>query len=70
LPPPDATNINKAHQEFCENLLFAAKQCIPRRRCKNYILGDTKKNHTKLTLQFRHLEVDNNMSSSQISKRL
>jgi len=27
----------KAHQEFCESLLFAAKQCIPRGRRKKYV---------------------------------
>ena len=32
LPPPDTTNIEKAYQELCENLL-----CIPLRRRKNYM---------------------------------
>ena len=29
LPPPDTPNIERAYQDFCENLLSAAKQCIP-----------------------------------------
>jgi len=37
LPPPDISNIEKAYQEFCESLLFAAKQCIPRGRRKIYV---------------------------------
>jgi len=37
LPPLDTTNIEKAHQEFCESLLSAAKQCIPCGRRKNYV---------------------------------
>jgi len=37
LPPPDTSNIEKAHQDFCESLLSAAKQCIPCGRRKNYV---------------------------------
>jgi len=37
LPPPDISNIERAYQDFCESLLFAAKQCIPRGRRKNYV---------------------------------
>jgi len=37
LPPPDAANIEKAYQEFCASLLFAAKTCIPHGRRKNYV---------------------------------
>jgi len=37
LPPPDTSNIERAYQDFCESLLFAAKQCIPRGRRKNYV---------------------------------
>jgi len=37
LPSPDTTNIEKAHQDFSESLLLAAKQSIPRGRCKNYV---------------------------------
>jgi len=37
LPPPDTSNIEGAYQDFCESLLFAAKQCIPRGRRKNYV---------------------------------
>jgi len=36
-PTPDTTNIEKTYQELCESLLFAAKQCIPLRRRKNYV---------------------------------
>jgi len=37
LPPPDASNIEGAYQDFCESLLSAAKQCLPRDRRKNYV---------------------------------
>jgi len=37
LPPPDTSNIERAYQNFCESLLAAAKQCIPRGRWKNYV---------------------------------
>jgi len=37
LPPPDTSNIERAYQDFCESLLFAAKQCIPRGRRKYYV---------------------------------
>ena len=37
LPPMDSTNIERASQEFCESLLFAAKQCIPHGCRKNYV---------------------------------
>jgi len=37
-PPPDTSNIERAYQEFCESLLSAVKQCIPRGRRKNYVL--------------------------------
>jgi len=37
LPPPDTSNIERAYQDFCESLLSAAKQCIPRGRRKNYV---------------------------------
>ena len=36
LPPPETSNIEGAYQDFCESLLSAAKQCIPRGRRKNY----------------------------------
>jgi len=36
LPPPDTSNIERAYQDFCESLLSAAKQRIPRGRHKNY----------------------------------
>jgi len=34
LPPPETLNIERAYQDFCESLLSAAKQCIPRGRRK------------------------------------
>jgi len=37
LPPPDPPDIESAYQDFCESLLSAAKQCIPRGRRKNYV---------------------------------
>jgi len=37
LPPPDTPDIEKAYQDFCENLHSAARQCIPRGRRKNYV---------------------------------
>jgi len=37
LPSPDTTNIVKAYQELCESLLFAAEECIPPGRRKNYV---------------------------------
>jgi len=37
LPSPDTANIVRAYQDFCESLLSAAKQCIPRGRRKNYV---------------------------------
>jgi len=37
LPSPDTLNIERAYQDFCENLLSAAKGCIPRGRRKNYV---------------------------------
>ena len=37
LLPPDTTNIDKAYQELCESLLFAAEQCIPLSRRKTYV---------------------------------
>ena len=37
LPPPDTLNIERAYQDFCESVLSAAKQCIPRGRRKNYV---------------------------------
>ena len=37
MQPADTTNIEKAYQELCESLLFAAEQCIPLSRCKNYM---------------------------------
>jgi len=36
-PPPDTSNIERAYQDFCESLLFAAKQCIPRGRGRSYV---------------------------------
>ena len=36
-PSPDTRNIEKACQELCESLLFAAKQCNSRSRRKNYM---------------------------------
>jgi len=36
-PPPDAIDIEKAHQEFFKSLLSAAKQYFPRGRRKNYV---------------------------------
>jgi len=38
LPPPDTPDIEKAYQDFCENLLSAVKKCIPHGRRKNYVL--------------------------------
>jgi len=38
LPPPDTSNIERVYKDFCESLLSAAKQCIPRGRRKNYLL--------------------------------
>jgi len=35
LPPPDTPE--RAYQDFCESLLSATKQCIPRGRRKNYV---------------------------------
>jgi len=37
LPPPDASNVEKAYQERCESLLCAAEQCILLSRRKNYV---------------------------------
>jgi len=37
LPPMDISNIERTYQDFCESLLSAAKQCIPRDRRKNYV---------------------------------
>jgi len=37
LPPPDTPDIERAYQDFCESLLSATKQCIPRGRWKNYV---------------------------------
>ena len=37
LPPSDPPDIERAHQDFCESLLSAAKQCIPCGRRKNYV---------------------------------
>jgi len=37
LPPPDASNIERPYQNFCECLLFVTKKCIPRGRHKNYV---------------------------------
>jgi len=37
LPPPDTSNIEKAYQELCESLLFAAEQCVFLSRRKNYV---------------------------------
>ena len=37
LPPPDTLNIERAYQDFCESLLSAAKQCIPRGGRKDYV---------------------------------
>ena len=31
------SNIKRAYQDFCESLVFAAKQCIPCGRRKNYV---------------------------------
>ena len=42
LPPPDATNVEKAYQELCESLLSATKQCTPRGRLKKYMQCWTK----------------------------
>jgi len=39
LPPPGMLNIERVYQDFGESLLSAAKQCIPRGRRKNYVLG-------------------------------
>jgi len=37
LPPPDTSNIERAFQDFCESLLSATKQRIPRGSHKNYV---------------------------------
>ena len=37
LLPPDTPDIERTYQDFCESLLSAAKQCIPRGRRKNYV---------------------------------
>ena len=37
LQPLDTPDIERAYQDFCESLLSAAKQCIPRGRRKNYV---------------------------------
>jgi len=37
LSPPATTNIEKTYQELCEGLLFAAEQCTPLSRRKNYV---------------------------------
>jgi len=37
LPPPDTPDIERAYHDFCESLLSATKQCIPRGRRKNYV---------------------------------
>jgi len=37
LPPLDTSNIEMAYQDFCESLLSAAKQCIPRGHRKNCV---------------------------------
>ena len=37
LPHPDTPDIERAYQDFCESLLSAAKQCIPRGRRKNNV---------------------------------
>jgi len=37
LPPPDTSSIEGVYKAFCESLLSAGKQCIPRGRRKNYV---------------------------------
>jgi len=37
LPPPDTLNIDREYQDFCESLLSATKQCIPRGRRRKYV---------------------------------
>jgi len=37
MPPPDASSIEWAYQDFCESLLSAAKKYIPRGRRKNNV---------------------------------
>ena len=37
LPPSVTPNIETAYHDFCERLLSAAKQCIPRDHRKNYV---------------------------------
>jgi len=37
LPPPETPDIEREYQDFCESLLSAAQQCIPRCRRKNYV---------------------------------
>jgi len=46
LPPSDTLNIERPYLDFCENLLSAAKQCIPRGRRKNYVLCWDKESET------------------------
>jgi len=37
LPPSDTPNIERAYQDFCESLVSATKQCIPRGRRKKEV---------------------------------
>ena len=37
LPPLDTPDIERAYKDFCESLLSATKQCIPRGCQKNYV---------------------------------
>jgi len=42
LPPPDTSNIEMAYQDFCENLLSAAKQCTHVTAGRTMCLAGTK----------------------------
>jgi len=71
LPPPDTSNIEEAYQDFCESLLSAAKQCIPRGRRKNYVPGWDKECKT-LYRSFMQAPVgtDADRSASSLLSRL
>ena len=69
LPPPDTPTIERAYQDFCESLLSAAKQCIPRGRRKNYTPCWDKKCET-LYRSFIQATVGTDRAASSLLSRL
>jgi len=71
LPPSHTPKNERAYQDLCESLLFAAKQCIPRGRRRNYVPCWDKECETLYRSFIRAaVETDSDRAASSLLSRL